>query len=607
MPLASHRADDNPALPLLLFLFLALGALAHSGHLASVHDTVAAVALRLKAQLPEAELRNLTATTAEGVLTLAEREVLGAHHLTFRMNAPAVVTVFHEAPPDSAPFWLAERGFQPTGEVLDAAGKSFAGRARAFPPGEVGLGVNSLQGGGEHYFVALRPVNPADSLAVTDLYPGQLRLGELCAGAQPWADRDAAFTNVPPALAGQILLRTERARRNDAQLVNIFRWTPHPANARPDQLVLTWSGDPKTTQAIQWRTDTTVTRGRVAWAKKADYLRPRPARLREVRAGAPERLEDRWLVNQPSVHRFTAELTGLEPGTTYLYSVGDGSRDGWTELAEFTTAPAGVAPFSFVYLGDAQNGLDRWGTLLRNCFRHRPDAAFYLMAGDLVDRGNQRDDWDSFFHNAAGIFDRRQLVPVLGNHENQGGHPTLYLRQFRLMTNGPAGLEPERAYSFEYGNALFVVLDSNLPPAGQSEWLEAQLAGSRATWKFVTYHHPAYSSAPNRDNLALRNAWTPLFDKHQVDLALQGHDHAYLRTYPLRANQRVASPKDGTVYVVSVSGTKMYPQDPRDYTEFGMTNVATYQVLDLQISGHRLVYRAYDTEGVLRDQLVVEK
>ena len=67
------------------------------------------------------------------------------------------------------------------------------------------------------------------------------------------------------------------------------------------------------------------------------------------------------------------------------------------------------------------------------------------------------------------------------------------------------------------------------------------------------------------------------------------------------------STKEGTVYIVSVSGVKHYEQDKKDYTEFGMTNVSTYQVLDIQVSGDRLVYRAYDTEGKLRDQLVIEK
>jgi hypothetical protein len=38
-----------------------------------------------------------------------------------------------------------------------------------------------------------------------------------------------------------------------------------------------------------------------------------------------------------------------------------------------------------------------------------------------------------------------------------------------------------------------------------------------------------------------------------------------------------------------------------------MTNVSTYQVLDLQISGNRLVYRAYDIDGRIRDEFVIEK
>lgn len=579
----------------------------HPGDHASVHDTVAAVALRLRNQLPEKQLKSLSLATVEAALNPAERNILGSHHLTFQAHVPVVVTVLHDPHLGTDPFWLSERGFHRTGLTVGTDDGPFAAWEKSFPAGEVGLGINSLRGGGNHYFVAVRPQAPGSQPALDQFYPGQLRLAELQAGVQPFVDRDATVTNLPPALAGQILIRTERARRDAGKLLTLFRWTEHRATAQPDQVVLTWAGDPRTTQAIQWRTSTKVRRGRVAWVKKSEYLRPRPAALQEQRAKGPVRLEDPYLVNQPAVHRFHAQLSGLEPDTTYLYAVGDGSRSGWTEFAEFTTAPAGERPFAFVYMGDAQNGLDRWGTLLGQAFRTRPDAAFYLMAGDLVDRGNQRDDWDSFFFNAQGVFDRRTLVPVIGNHENQGGHPTLYLRQFTLLENGPAGMERGRAYAFEYSNALFVILDSNLPPASQTEWLDYQLGRSQATWKFVSYHHPAYSSAPRRDNTALREAWTPVFDRHHVDLALQGHDHAYLRTYPLKGNQRVTTPKEGTVYVVSVSGPKFYAQDQRDYTEVGFTNVPTYQVLDLQISGNRLVYRAYDLEGVERDRLVIEK
>jgi 3',5'-cyclic AMP phosphodiesterase CpdA len=258
-------------------------------------------------------------------------------------------------------------------------------------------------------------------------------------------------------------------------------------------------------------------------------------------------------------------------------------------------------------MGDAQNGLDQWGILLRDAYRARPDAAFYVMAGDLVNRGAERWDWDSFFENAKGVFDRRQLVPVLGNHEYQGGEPMLYLSQFTLPRNGPHSIPPERAYAFEYSNAKFIILDSNLDPTQQAAWLEKQLADTKAVWKFVSYHHPAYSSGGNRDNVEVRNVWTPLFDKYHVDLALQGHDHAYLRTYPMRGQQRVTDPKDGTIYIISVSGTKYYEQPKRDYTEVGFTKLSTYQVLDVHINGNKLVYRAHDIDGKVRDEFVIEK
>src|SRR5262245_11931479 len=580
--------------------------LAHVGHHPSVHDTVASVFARMKREMNRAELTRLTFTKVENFLTPDERGVLGSEHLSFNVNVPVTVSVIRSTNFAAEPFWLKDREFQRSALSVKVADEVFDVWQKEFPGGWVGFGVNSLRGGGQHYFLALAPKNPGEQVEIKDLYPGQAALGILKVEEKAYVDRDEKITFLPRELEGQTLVRTKREWCDHARLLNVLRFTDHPSSTRPDNLILTWSGDPRTTQSIQWRTSPKVKSGVIAYHKKSAYQRFDPSPLKRVRAQT-ERIADTNLLNDPVIHWHTATLRGLEPATTYLYSVGDGTRDGWTGLAEFTTAPDGVRPFSFIYTGDAQNGLDRWGTLVRNAFLRRPDAAFYIMAGDLVNRGAERDDWDSLFYNAHGVYDRRQLVPALGNHECQGGKPTLYLSFFNLPTNGPPTLDPERAYTFEYSNALFVILDSNSKPESQTDWLEQQLANAKAKWKFVTYHHPAYSSAPKRDNKALREAWGPLFDKYHVDLALQGHDHAYLRTYPMKDNKRVATPNEGTVYIVSVSGTKGYKQDPRDYTEFGMTNVATYQVLDIQISGDRLVYRAYDIDGRLRDELVIEK
>lgn len=589
-----------------LGLAVALPVSAHDGSHASVHDTVAAIIQRMQRELSSDQLIELTVPKVEAFLTAQERAVLGTAHIRFRVNVPVVVMIMRDTSLGDEPFWLRERGFNATGTKAQIFNREFDVWEKAFAAGEIGLGVHNLTGRGTHYLVLLRPQRQGDTVKVTDLYPAHLRTTPFVAGVEPYIDQDIRLSTVPPALEGQLLIQTDSDSEEDARLVSLFSKTQYPAPDHADHVVLTWSDDPRTTQTIQWRTSIRVKRGMIRFQPKAMGAVLDGNRVRSKRA-TTEQLSTPTLINDPLEHRHTVVLRGLKPATTYIYSVGDGSASGWTEPAEFATAPGSAVPFSFIYMGDAQNGLDRWGVLLHNAYRARPDAAFYLMAGDLVNRGAERWDWDSFFENSKGVFDRRQLVPVLGNHEYQGQEPKLYLAQFALLRNGPRDFPPERAYAFEYSNAKFIILDSNLDAAKQTAWLEKQLANTKAVWKFVSYHHPAYSSGGNRDNPDVRRLWTPIFDKYHVDLALQGHDHAYLRTHPMRGQERVASAKDGTIYIISVSGTKHYEQAPHDYTEVGLTKLSTYQVLDIQIAGNRLVYRAHDVDGKVRDEFVIEQ
>lgn len=588
-------------------LAAAFSANAHDGVHPSIHDTVSGIVQRLGGELGSEELVALSVDKAESLLTAEEREILSTQYLRFRVSVPVVVSVIRDARLGGEPFWLEDRGFEKTKLQAVVDRQEFDVWQKAFDAGEVGLGVNSLSGNGDHYFVAVRTRGGGDSLAISEMYPGYHTVGTVRRGVRVYCDDDETLDSVSSELEGQTLIRGADDRCHEAQIIGVFLWTDYPSSEKPDHVVLTWSDDPRTTQTVQWRTNTSVGTGAVSYVEKAHYATVNPAPFKTASA-VTKALETPDVVNDPAVHWHTATLTGLEPGTTYVYAVGDGSDGGWSELREFTTAPAGAVPFSFVYMGDAQNGLERWGSLIQNAYRHRPDAAFYVMAGDLVNRGNHRNEWDTLFQMAKGVYDRRPVVPALGNHEYQHGQePELYLEHFTLPVNGPDSLAAEKAYAIRYSNALFVVLDSNLPAREQTEWLEEQLAGTDATWKFVVYHHPAYSSSPSRNNPEIRKLWGALFDKYHVDLALQGHDHAYLRTYPMKDEKRAESPADGTIYIVSVSGTKYYDQGEFDYTEFGMKRVSTYQALDIQIHGDRLVYRSYDIDGHLRDEFVIEK
>ena len=185
------------------------------------------------------------------------------------------------------------------------------------------------------------------------------------------------------------------------------------------------------------------------------------------------------------------------------------------------------------------------GTAPGNGRRRHPDLDFVVLAGDLVDRGNERTNWDHLFLRAAPVFDRLPVMPCAGNHEYLDIGPRLYRAFFELPHNGPPGIAPDLVYSFEVGDVCFAVLDSTLavsdPDAArrQAEWLDETLGRTRAAWKLVMFHHPVYPSHPWRDSPALCPVWVPIFDKHHVNLVLQGHDHAYLRTFPLRAAPRV--------------------------------------------------------------------
>ncbi len=134
------------------------------------------------------------------------------------------------------------------------------------------------------------------------------------------------------------------------------------------------------------------------------------------------------------------------------------------------------------------------------------------------------------------------------------------------------------------------------------------MKSTKALWKFAVYHHPAYSSEPKRDNADVRERWGSLFDQYHVDMALQGHDHGYLRTKPMRGGKEVSSPAEGTVYIVSVSGTKYYEVGQFDYAEKIIGHLSTYQVIDIQTSPeNKLTYRAFDIEGTVRDEFTIVK
>ena len=162
---------------------------AHVGSHPSVHDTVAGVIERMRRELSYVDMRALTLARVEKFLVPQERQILGTEHISFSVNVPVRVSVMRNIKSE-LPFWLQERNFRPTYFRMHVAGDEFDVWQKDFPAGWVGLGVNSLRGGGNHYFVSVAPINDSDKLEIQNLYPGQLRLETAKAGAKPYVDGD---------------------------------------------------------------------------------------------------------------------------------------------------------------------------------------------------------------------------------------------------------------------------------------------------------------------------------------------------------------------------------------------------------------------------------
>ena len=215
----------------------------------------------------------------------------------------------------------------------------------------------------------------------------------------------------------------------------------------------------------------------------------------------------------------------------------------------------------------------------------------------------------SIFGGKAPLYDRvrnkTQTKNISSHWRPQFSFPIQDVPDDRLM---------ETVYYIDYQGVRFISLDSNIETEKQVPWLRKALEDNPNRWTVMTFHHPMYSPASNRDNIEMREQWKPLLDEFKVDLVLSGHDHTYSRTGLVDLKgikniptgyQQAYDPEIGTVHVVSVSGPKMYKITKGAYAKKLGENTQLYQIVD--IDGNKLRFRAYDATGKLYDEFLIQK
>lgn len=368
----------------------------------------------------------------------------------------------------------------------------------------------------------------------------------------------------------------------------------------PDRIITNWTTEPSTSFSVTWRTSTAVAR---AFAE-----------IVEASAGPDFEKDSRRLpatteaytTDQGPAHAHSVTFSGLRPATEYLYRVGDGT-DAWSEWISFRTASASAEPFAFLYFGDAQNQiLSSWSRVVRRAWQTAPDARLVIHAGDLINNYNRDSQWGEWHEASSWLHRSVPAMPVPGNHEHgrdDSGKRRITVNwrpQFTLPLNGVPGIE-ETCYFTDFQGVRFVALNSNEKQREQAEWLDRLLANNPNRWTVVFFHHPIYSGARKRDNKELRELWQPVFDRGGVDLVLNGHDHVYARTRLLRADGKPG----GAVYVVSVSGAKMYGLDERPVFARTLGRTQLFQVI--RVNGNVLSFEARTARGDIADSFRMEK
>ena len=160
----------------------------------------------------------------------------------------------------------------------------------------------------------------------------------------------------------------------------------------------------------------------------------------------------------------------------------------------------------------------------------KQDPELVLALGDLSYNGKAK----CWLELIEPIAEKTKIV--IGNHEVDSSKLLKdYMNYF--------GLE-NQYYSFNQKNVHFLALSTETDFDDESDQyafakqdLEKYSKDPFIDWIIVFYHRYIYGSGSGlEEEKDFRETYHPLFDKYKVDLALQGHLHAYERTYPINYN-----------------------------------------------------------------------
>lgn len=314
-------------------------------------------------------------------------------------------------------------------------------------------------------------------------------------------------------------------------------------------------------------------------------------------------------------YQHEARLTGLAPQTSYTYtprlvSVAVSSGD------RLLTAPvAGAGTVRFIAFGDSGVGSTEQRQLAARMTSdafdfavHTGDVAYSYNAGGP---GGYNQLQQYFFDIYRDWLRRSPMYPSIGNHDEEANNAAPFRDLFVLPEHGATSTYPDHArryYSFDYGPAHVVVLDTELAfqntsrRQAQLDWLKRDLAATTQPWKMAVFHRSPYSAGGEHgSDLTVRAEFSSIFGRYGVQLVLSGHEHDYERTIPIRETND-AHP---VVYVVTGGGgAKLYPAGTAWFTA---ASRSVFHYVRGSISSCQIGLQAVNLEGSVFDSTTLDR
>ncbi|MBQ4339018.1 MAG: metallophosphoesterase family protein [Clostridia bacterium] len=388
------------------------------------------------------------------------------------------------------------------------------------------------------------------------------------------------------------------------------------STAMPDHIFISFCGDARTEICVSWRTDEAVTEGYVLYGESTPDQKAQA--ISKVIESDIDRSCYHWAI-----------IKNLTPGTKYVYTVGDDeNRKG--EFS-FETQPDNLEKFKFMIITDHQKGFPMHkpdysilNRMLKKALSEHTDCRFIFTAGDNCDNGQNDLQWNGMFSGLEGIAESIPYMMTTGNHDNRGfltyfpepvgkfylEHADFFDAQFEYSypTNGPEGYTTEN-YSFDYGNAHFIVMGINAPEI-VGEWAYEDLQKSDKTWKFGGYHFPIYPVMPEGQNDDGYPWLRKPIEDGRLDVLFEGHEHSFARTFPTKGDELFDRPSQGTVhYIAGNAGGNIYHSNcPKVWHScFFPQEERTPMYCIAEVDGNRLTITAYMEDGRIADVFTIDK